>query len=174
MDIDYLDFALNELGIVTAYTEEERVKIKPEFIRAEGKSRWHLEQILWKLNGELGIYQQPQHSKFDAYFYSGGTKTYAEGKVRDYASDKYDNLKISASKCSFKKCNDWWVVVYYEEDDRWFIWDLGEYKPSFEKDGYRHKKYSVLPAGPDNPIIVEDAWVFDFDEASLRGRLYGD
>lgn len=171
---DYLDFGLNVIGLVTGYTEEKRAEIKTEFIRAEGKSRWFLEQVLWTINGDLELYHKPQLYKYDLYFYSGDTRVNAEGKVRDYPSNQYTDLKISASKCDFKDCNNWWVVTYFEGDDRWFIWDLGEYKPRFEKDGYRHRKYTALPYDPiTNPIIVEDAWVFDFDRAKLSGGLYG-
>lgn len=171
---DYLDFGLNVLGLVSSYTEEERAEIRQEFIEAEGKSRWYMEQILWSINGDLELYHKPQLSKYDLYFYSGGTKVMTEGKARDFSSSRYPDLKVSASKCDFNDCDDWWVVVYYEGDDRWFIWNLGEYKPSFEKDGYRHRKYTALPYDPiTNPIIVEDAWVFDFNDASMSGRLYG-
>lgn len=110
-------------------------------------------------------------SKYDIYFYSGGTKVFCEGKARDFKSTKYPDFKVSASKCDFGGCDDWWVIAYFKGDDRWFVWDLGKYKPLFEKDGYRHRKYTVVPPGEDNPIIIEDAWVFEFDNATLKGRL---
>ena len=171
MDIDFLDFAVNTLGVLTAYTEEQRSRIKTDFIRREGKSRWYQEQILWSINEELGIYHKPQLSKYDLWFISGGTRVNAEGKVREYNSGRYENLKVSASKCDFSKCDDWWLIAYFEGDRKWFIWDLGKYKPRLEKDAYTHNKYTADT--DNNYLITEDAWVFDFKDATMEGTLYG-
>lgn len=175
MKIDFYNYAVNELGLVSAYTEEELAKVEDDAIRREGKSRFWTERILNAINKGMGykntIHHNPQLSKYDIDYEGEVFSRKVEGKVRECGSKTYPDLKISAPKCDFSKCRDWMVVCYYEEDEKWFAWDLSEYEPEFVKNGYAHWKYTAKCDKRKNYWVVEDAWVFDFSKAAFEGGV---
>ena len=167
MLMDYYAYAVEELGLVSSYTPYERSRIGKDFIRNEGKSRHWTQKILHTINSALTLTNLPQLSKYDIVFESGGTQTKVEGKVRKCCSYTYPDLRISAPKCDFSNCDDWWVSCYYEGDGKWYVWDLSDYTPRRETD-YRHSKYTS--ECDNNYEVVEDCWVFDFSEAAYAGK----
>lgn len=160
---DFLIFG-EEIGLTKWLTDDNE-----DFVKRESKSRYYTEQVLWSINPTLEFYQMPLYNEFDVKFESGDTLVKMESKVREYESGKYDDLRISGQKCDFDNCDDWWVMAYFNDDKKWYIWDLSKYKPRFVEKGWKHWKYTAHH--PNNYIVVEDCWVFDFNKADRSGKI---
>ena len=153
----------DEIGLTKSSSDNE------EFIEKEAKSRYFTEQIIWGISKDYQVEQMPLYNDFDVRFVSGGTLYKVESKVREYDSKKYDDFRISAGKCDFDNAKNWMVIAYFNDDKKWYLWDINQCKPKFVENGWRHWKYTA--SHPNNYIVEEDCWVFDFDKAYLTGKL---
>lgn len=155
-----------EIGLLSGGSKENRC-----YYETEGLSRYIGDRIMDRAFPWLKRQHRGQKSSYDEDVYSGDTRHIKlEIKVRFVASDTYPDSKITDYKCDFSSEDDWWLAVYYWTDRRWYIWDLSEYKPEYDKESWSHK-YSSSDSGDSRFVENQDAWVFDFSEAKYSGIL---
>lgn len=157
------DYA-KQIGIATG-DENNRC-----YFETEGLSRYIADRIMEREFPWLPRNHREQTSKYDEDVFSGETRIKLEMKVRYVSSTTYPDSKITDSKCDFESNQDWWLVVFYWDDCKWYIWDMSEYTPEYEGDSWGHS-YSSSDFEDDRWVEDQDAWVFDFSKAKYSGEL---
>lgn len=157
-----------KIGLTSGLTKDF-IENKKDFIAREGYARYITEKVLQRINPDIEVTHMPQLATYDVEFTSGGTQVKLETKVRMCSSEHYENSKISPDKGGFLNRNDGWLLVFYWEDCRWYIWDLADYSPKYEEGSWTHQKDTSN--GGRKFSVKEGAWIFDFKAAKFSGRL---
>lgn len=153
-----------QIGLTTGCTSNRC------YYETEGLSRYVADRIMEREFPNLRRRHKGQDSKYDEDVFSGDTRIKLEMKIRYVSSESYPDSKVTDSKCDFESNPDWWLVVFYWDDRKWFIWDMSEYTPEFEEDSWSHK-YSSSDEEDNRWVENQDAWVFDFSKAKYSGTL---
>ena len=153
-----------QIGLTTGGTGDRA------YLETEGLSRYVADRIMDREFPELRRRHKSSDSKYDEDVFSGSTRIKMEMKIRYTKSTSFPDSKVSDSKCDFKSNPDWWLVVFYWDDFKWYIWDLSEYTPKYDKNSWNHY-YSSSDMEDDRWIEGQDAWVFDFSKAKYSGTL---
>lgn len=162
----------NDLGLLSAYTESKQEwfrKNRKDFLVKEAWARYVLACIFLQIAPDTELKQHPQLDTFDADILSGGTVVQIEGKCRNFGSDRYATDNISVGKGDEIIKEGGFLVVFFNEDGVYRVYDLSKYRPG--KSEWRHSHYTAEGEDLKNYEQVEECWTLDPAEALFTGRL---
>ena len=159
-----------EIGLTSGLTDSQ-IEEFYDFICREGWARKVGVAVIRYLNKLIKVKQMGLYNGYDQEFLSGSTLIKMEIKCRSYDKPfKYAAISANENKSDLIESGEGWILEYYDKLHKFWIWDLGQYKPVFKKDSYRHKKWTA--DHKNNYWVVEDAYYFDRDKATISGTLY--
>ena len=161
----------NDLGLLSAYTqsvqETARTKRK-DFLVKEAWARYILACVFAQINPYIEVHQHPQYETFDADIESGGTKQ-VEAKCRNFKSDRYPTDNISVGKGDEIITQGGLLVVFFNDDGAYRVYDLSTYHPG--KSEWKHSHYTAKADDLENYEQVEQCWVLEPSKALYAGKL---
>lgn len=162
----------NEYGLLSAYTEAKQDYYKDnrkDFLAREAWARYMLERVFQEINPDIKVRQHPHFDTIDADLTSGGTVVQVEAKCRGFSSDRYDTDNISVGKGDEVIREGGFLVVFFNDDFVYRVYDLSKYRPA--KSEWKHSHYTAKGADLKNYDQVEECWTLDPAKALFTGRL---
>lgn len=162
----------NDLRLLTAYTETKQEwfkKNRKDFLVKEAWARYILACIFQQIAPNSELNQHPQLDTFDADILSGGTVVQIEGKCRNFKSGRYPTDNISVGKGDEIIKEGGFLVVFFNDDGVYRVYDLSTYIP--DKSEWKHSHYTAEGEGLKNYKQAEECWTLDPTKALFTGRL---
>lgn len=161
----------DKMGLLSSMTEEKRANIlanREDFVIAEAWARYIIDTVFYEIDPRVRVHQLPQYSTFDAEIESGRT-IQVEAKCRNFSSGRYKTSKLSYKKGDFIDKANGWLLVFWNGDGHYRIFDLEKYKPKLG--WWNHTHYTAEAKDLDNYKERERCWIFDNDAAIMEGNL---
>lgn len=151
------EFLRNYANEIKIYSSSEH------FLLSEAYSRYVGEHCLWDI-ADVALVQERFKSRYDITLRSG-VSIPVEVKCRGCSSNSYPTTDISVAKGDFILDRSGWLLVFYNDDMRYDVFDLST--DCFTISTWRHRKTTV----EDGEEIVETKYCFDPSKAIYKGRL---
>lgn len=162
----------DDMGLLSSYTQTKQEytrKNREGFLCREAWARYIIDTVFWDISPKIIVHQRPQYDTFDADVLSGDTYVLVEAKCRNFKSGRYKTDNISVGKGDEIIREGGFLLVFFNDDGVYRIYDLGSYRPG--KGTWRHRHYTAEAEDLDNYSQAEECWVLEPSKAIITGKL---
>ena len=137
-----------------------------KMLLGEAWSRRALAAVVKDINSSITLHQHSYYANADAHLHSSGTRVDLEIKCRDCGKHTYPTTDISAAKGDFITGKEGWVVIFFNKDYNYLVFDLADYTPG--KGTWSHNRTT---AQENTDKVSEQKYMFDPEKAIFSGRI---